>query len=191
MRHNTAVKDKNSSGRFILERACGSDAPYPKMCNQPWAVAHMSVNRSAFVDATGAPSESLHRKWLKTVTHWSDGSPSQKTLNPPRRCYGAASEIARETAAARRSAKRHKGAWHLRRFTAPNSDKSRAGVQRPTPTVGTSTHRNRFMMPQSAGGKSNINWVEAFCRRRGQLSVVANAALRRLRLALGHRFLVL
>jgi len=33
-----------------------------------------------------------------------------------------AREIARDTAAARRKAERREGAWHPRRFTAPNSD---------------------------------------------------------------------
>jgi len=107
----------------MLGRRVRSDAPYLKIAIDQCAVAHV-IRKSFRLRRRYGRAESILTSYMAEDgdSLRSDDSQSRKTLNPPPRCYDAASEIARDTAAASRNGECRQGAWRPRRLTAPNSD---------------------------------------------------------------------
>jgi hypothetical protein len=107
----------------MLGRRVRSDALYLKIAIDQCAVAYV-IRKSFRLRRRYGRAESILTSYMAQNSDLlrSDDSQSRKTLNPPPRCCDAASEIARDTAAAWRNGECRQGAWRPRRLTAPNSD---------------------------------------------------------------------
>ena len=94
----------------MLGRRVRSDAPYLKIAIDQCAVAHV-IRKSFRLRRRYGRAESILTSYMAEDgdSLRSDDSQSRKTLNPPPRCYDAASEIARDTAAASRNGECRQG----------------------------------------------------------------------------------